>query len=182
MHSLQLAFIVTLSATKSAAHIHMMTVNTRTVCLKCTRRKLASLSYMYKHLHCTQPAKHPPRPYSVSLHSSRATHWQFGVYDKYSLWYLPSPLSISSGPYIWQPQCCGSGSDGSVIKYTPGSGSFILLLRIRILTIYQRFKKMPENISVFDNIKWFTTNLTTHLRHQNVQVGSGSGHKKFSIW
>jgi hypothetical protein len=33
-----------LSATKSAAHIHMVTVNA--MCLKYTRRKLASLSYM----------------------------------------------------------------------------------------------------------------------------------------
>jgi len=137
-------------------------------------RKLASL-------HCIHvKIQYTPRPHSVSLqHSAPYTDNFKSFYDNYSLWPLPSPLSPSSWPYILQPQCCGSGSDGSVIKWTPGSGSVILLLRIRILTIYQRFKKCQKKVKyLINNIKWFTTNLTTYLRHQNVQVGSGSGHKK----
>jgi hypothetical protein len=139
----------------------------------CTRRKLASLHVIHVQIQYT------PRPHSVSLqHPAPYTNNFKSFYDNYSLWPLPSPLSPSSGPYILQPQCCGSGSDGSVIKWTPGSGSVILSLRIRILTIFQRFKKRTEKSSVFENIKWYTTNLTPCCSHQNVQVGSGSGHEK----
>ncbi len=53
---------------------------------------------------------------------------------------------------------CQSGSGGSVIKWPPRYGSLILLVRIRIPTICQRFKEMslyaPYSLLLISNKFW----------------------------
>jgi hypothetical protein len=68
-----------------------------------------------------------------------------------------------------QKQCCGCGSEGSVINWPPGSGSLPFSKILKFQKKVQRFVIITAMI--------YANSLTIYFvnDYKNVQVGSGSG-------